>query len=488
MPRKSSTLDEAVMLIQILTRIPKGRLITAQQLKQELDAAGIPIQIRTLQRYLKTMASTDVFGIDCDMRSRPYGYKQSTAGGTLLSQQMSVHECLLLRLAQEHMRFMIPTTLSKSLSPLFDMASQKFNETLSADSRNEEAWLKKIAVVGSSLPMMPPKISRTIFEAVSEALFRELKLEIEYDSASGKQVKSLITPLGLVQQDVRLYLVCMFDRYENVRHLALHRLTKARVTEFQADRPKDFSLDSYVNSCHFNYSDGSGRKVELSFRFTNAVTALNLNETPFNRTQRIEKLPDGSFHLSVILTDSPLIDGWIAVWKDKAGISELTRTPRHRTTGKLTCTEERFSAPSALRLRRLLAAHSPPSLRSTRGPAASTTRTAPTRAAWTRADACTTSRAATSGARIRADDATTPPAAIRAAPTPMDAATTAPDAIRDARTQADAGTTSPAATRDASPATAAATTAPDAIRAGPADGRSPAQNSRTPKSRYSVAE
>lgn len=34
-----------------------------------------------------------------------------------------------------------------------------------------------------------------------------------------------------------------------------------------------------------------------------------------------------NFHLSVILTDSPLIDGWIAVWKDKAGISELTRTP-----------------------------------------------------------------------------------------------------------------------------------------------------------------
>ena len=277
------------MPIQILTRIPKGRLITAQQLKQELDAAGIPIRIRTLQRYLKTMASTDVFGIDCDLRSRPYGNKQSTAGGTLLS--------------------------------------QKFNETLSAAPRNEKAWLKKIAVVGSSLPMMPPKISRTIFEAVSEALFRELKLEIEYDSASGKQVKSLITPLGLVQQDVRLYLVCMFDRYENVRHLALHRLTKARVTEFQAERPKDFSLDSYVNSCHFNYSDGSGRKVELSFRFTNAVTALNLNETPFNRTQRLEKLPDGSFHLSVILTDSPLIDGWIAVWKDKAGISELTRTP-----------------------------------------------------------------------------------------------------------------------------------------------------------------
>ena len=93
MPRKSSTLDEAVMLIQILTRIPKGRLITAQQLKQELDAAGIPIRIRTLQRYLKTMASTDVFGIDCDMRSRPYGYKQSTAGRSSRSRCPCTNAC-----------------------------------------------------------------------------------------------------------------------------------------------------------------------------------------------------------------------------------------------------------------------------------------------------------------------------------------------------------------------------------------------------------
>ena len=327
MSRKPTTLDEAVMLIQILTRIPRGRLITAQELQQELEAAGMPMHIRTLQRYLKTIVENDVFGIDCDMRSRPYGYKQSTSGGKLFSQQMSVHEGLLLRLAQEHMRFMIPATLSKSLSPLFDMASKKFNETFPGSSRKEEAWLKKVAVVGSSLPMMPPKISPAIFEAVSEALFRELKLEVEYVNASGKQVTSLVTPLGLVQQDVRLYLVCTFEGYENVRHLALHRLSKTRLTEFAAERPKTFSLDAYVDSRHFNYSDGSGRKVELSFRFTNAVTALNLNETPFNRTQKIEKLPDGTFRLSVILTDSPLIDGWLAVWSSMAGISELSRKP-----------------------------------------------------------------------------------------------------------------------------------------------------------------
>ncbi len=327
MPGKSSSLDEAVTLIQIITRIPKGRRITALELQQELEAAGIPIQIRTLQRYLKTIVETDVFGIECDTRARPYGYKQSTAGGKLLSQQMSVHEGLLLRLAQEHMRFMIPSTLSKSLSPMFDMASKKFNENFPGSSRKEEAWLKKVAVVGSSLPQMPPKITKSIFEAVSEALFRELKLEVEYVNSRGKHVKSIVTPLGLVQQDVRLYLVCTFENYDNVRHLALHRLSRARVTEFVAERPKDFSLDAYVDSRHFNYSDGTGGNVELSFRFTNAVTALNLQETPFNRTQKIEELPDGSFRLTVILPESRLIDGWLAVWSGPAGISELTRTP-----------------------------------------------------------------------------------------------------------------------------------------------------------------
>ena len=344
MPRKSSTLDEAVMLIQILTRIPKGRLITAQQLKQELDAAGIPIRIRTLQRYLKTMASTDVFGIDCDMRSRPYGYKQSTAGGTLLSQQMSVHECLLLRLAQEHMRFMIPTTLSKSLSPLFDMASQKFNETLSAAPRNEKAWLKKIAVVGSSLPMMPPKISRTIFEAVSEALFRELKLEIEYDSASGKQVKSLITPLGLVQQDVRLYLVCMRHRISGRASEGLFaRLLRQLVPLQLLGRlgPQGRALLPLHER-----RDGPQPQRDALQQDAKAREAPRRKLPPERHSDRLpphrrldRRLEGQGGHL-------------------RADPNARHRQ-RHRTTGLLTWTEERFSAPSALPLRRHRATRAP---------------------------------------------------------------------------------------------------------------------------------
>lgn len=325
MARKTSALDEAITLIEILQRIPKHRKVTLLEIQEGLAASGIELRTRTLQRYLKAITETPAFGIECDQRARPYGYKQGVNGMATLSHQVSVHECLLLRLAQEHMRFMIPSQLSKSLSPLFEIAQQKFNE--SSTKKREQAWLKKVAVVSNTLPMQPPKYRVPVFDNVSEALFREVKLEIEYENGQGRNVKSLVNPLGLVQQDVRLYLVCTFDGYKDVRHLALHRLKKAEATEFLADRPRKFNLDAYVNSRQFNYTDGETNKVHVSFKFDNAVTARQLSETPFNKTQKIEELGDGRFSFSVDLDDSPLIDGWLAVLKHYTTITDLVKAP-----------------------------------------------------------------------------------------------------------------------------------------------------------------
>ena len=67
------------------------------------------------------------------------------------------------------------------------------------------------------------KVLPRIFDAVSEALYSEKKLRIEYTNMNGKTTSAVISPLALVQQDVRLYLICQFDHFDNVVHLALHR-------------------------------------------------------------------------------------------------------------------------------------------------------------------------------------------------------------------------------------------------------------------------
>lgn len=325
MARSTSALDEAITIIEILQRIPKHRKVTLSEIQEGLAASGIELRTRTLQRYLKAITETPALGIECDQRARPYGYKQGVNGMATLSHQVSVHECLLLRLAQEHMRFMIPNQLSKSLSPLFDVAQQKFHED--SNKKAEKAWLKKVAVVGNTLPMQPPKYRTHVFDNVSEALFREVKLEIEYENGQGHTSKSLVNPLGLVQQDVRLYLVCTFDGYQDVRHLALHRIKKATVTEWIGQRPRAFSLDEYITSRQFNYTDGETRKVMLTFKFDNSVTARQLSETPFNQTQKIEALDNGLFAFSVELDDSPLIDGWLAVLKHYTTITDFVKAP-----------------------------------------------------------------------------------------------------------------------------------------------------------------
>ena len=171
--------------------------------------------------------------------------------------------------------------------------------------------------------MMPPKILERIFNAVSEALYRDVMLHVKFENSRGEQNEADVSPLGLVQQEQRLYLVCQFAGYDNYRHLALHRISEARVLDFPAVRPRDFSLDKYISERHFNYSNG--RRVRLILEFTSPETARNLSETPFNTTQKLQKLPDGAWRLEADMDDTVLLDGWIAGWREKAGIRKVEK-------------------------------------------------------------------------------------------------------------------------------------------------------------------
>lgn len=93
--------------------------------------------------------------------------------------------------------------------------------------------------------------------------------------------------------------------------------------DFPAVRPRNFSLDKYISERHFNYSNG--RRVRLILEFTSPETARNLSETPFNRTQKLQKLPDGAWRLEADMDDTVLLDGWIAGWREKAGIRKVEK-------------------------------------------------------------------------------------------------------------------------------------------------------------------
>lgn len=323
MPRKDTAAQDALTILAILKRIPRTHWITTTELRQLLAESGREIAPRRMQRMMKELVDEEEFGVEIDARSKPFAYRRRTPNANLSVTKLSPQVSLLIRMAEEYLKHQLPATVVKSLDYLFEEAQLSLNEA--GETSRAVKWLKKVAIVPDSVPMLPPTLKPRIFEAVSEALYRESKLEIDYVNHRNETRHAVVSPLGLVQQAYRIYLVCRFDGYDNVRHLALHRVQRAAVLDFAAERPKSFALDAYVASRHFNYSNG--KKVRLEIEFESDVMAKNLTETPFNRTQKLERLPDGVWRLQAVLDDTALLDGWIAAWSKGGKIRGAKKTP-----------------------------------------------------------------------------------------------------------------------------------------------------------------
>ena len=323
MARTATGVTDALIIIEILKRIPRSSKISAKEIQAGLKAVGFDLRTRRLQRILTSIVESKRLGIEVDNSSRPYGYRKSVPQPDLDTTSIGPNEALLLRLSEEYLKNQLPRPLMMALEPSFLQAKEVFSECSALGK--ERAWMQKVAIASSTLPMMPPHINKNIFDAVTEALYRDAKLEVTYENSQGAQSTHTISPLGLVQQDARLYLVCQFDGFDNYRHLALHRIRKLQILDEKAVRSRNFSLKAYIRSRHFNYSNGE--KVKLTVQFSNPVFAKNMEETPFNRTQTLTKKANGTWLLTAELDDSPAIDGWLATWKEDGGISHWDKKP-----------------------------------------------------------------------------------------------------------------------------------------------------------------
>mgnify|MGYP004700633603 FL=1 len=313
MANTGSSVSDSLLLLTVLKRIPHNRWISTVALMNELAEAGTPIPARRLQRVLQRLCSSEEFSVVRDTRAKPYGYRRMNPKSDLGGTRLKPEECVVLRLAEEQMKYLLPTAVMESLRPLFDRARETMKESPVGDTA--AGWLKKVATVPGKLPVMPAKILPRIFSSVSKALWNNTKLDIEYENSAGDVKTGTVSPLGLVQQDERTYLVCVFEGFKDVRHLALHRLRSAKALPFVADRPDDFELDAYVAVRHFNFSNGE--KVCLVLESDDGYLKRYLTETPFNPTQQLTELTDGFWRCEAVLDDSPLIDAWAAMWGEE---------------------------------------------------------------------------------------------------------------------------------------------------------------------------
>ena len=322
-PRKSAK-DQTIDYLRILGKLSLKSWRSCRDIRRSLADDGVDISKQKLQRALKAMRDIPAFDIEVTDRSIPYGYRLGK-NSPFAQREFSPQEILLLSLSHAYLRFQLPAKCLESLEQFFDQAERQLKSR--TQLKSVSSWGRKVAVVPNQLPFIPPRITNRILKEVTDALYSDRVLALTYQAAesSGKSRAGEISvlPLGLVQQDVRIYLVCQYEGSGEFRHLALHRIQTARMTARAFVPPSWFVLDDYIRSRHFNYSRGG--RVRLSFETAKEKTVRNLSETPFNESQTIEAIGAGRWLITAEMPDSRLIDGWLAMWSEESGIENLRR-------------------------------------------------------------------------------------------------------------------------------------------------------------------
>jgi predicted DNA-binding transcriptional regulator YafY len=309
MATRPDTLNTTALAIELLRRIPRNRKITAAELHEQLQHAGHGRDVRTIQRQLEMLC--EHFDIECDNRSKPYGYSWKPKSGGLSLPILSEQESLLLSLAEQHLHHLLPAGVMKSMDGFFEQARRNLSPTTAG--KPSQQWLKKVRVASSTQPTLPPKIEDGVFDSVSSALYANLWLEVEYRNATGKSTSAEVMPLGLAQQGVRLYLVCRYKGYAEERILALHRMIAASATTQTFERPTDFNLEQYEADGRLGF--GSGKRVQLAFCIE-PETGLQVLESPLAPDQRVAAFAD-RLEVTAVVVETVQLHRWLLGFGDK---------------------------------------------------------------------------------------------------------------------------------------------------------------------------
>ena len=317
MARSGDPFETLLLSLELLRRIPRGRKITAKQLHQQLADAGFERDLRSIQRLLESLSQH--LDIEKDDRNKPYGYRWMEKAKPLAVPNLTPQESLLLQLAEEQLRNLLPQKVMKSMEGFFTQARRNLGSDSTA--KLEREWASKVRVVATTQPLLPPKIATGVLDAVSEALYNNHWLKISYQNADGWRMQKQIMPLGLVQQGVSLYLVCRFEGFDDNRNLALHRIQSAEVSTLSFTRPA-FDLKQYDADGHFGFGDG--QRVQLSFRITRAA-GNHLLETPLSQDQQAEDKGD-YLDITATVVDSLMLQWWLNGFGD-----DVSRVRREKT-------------------------------------------------------------------------------------------------------------------------------------------------------------
>lgn len=302
----------------MLRRIPRyPRKISTAELEASLDAAGYSTSRRTIQRDLDKLSVE--FPLITD-GNKPSGWSWQADAEIFDVPGMETSTALTFRMVDTYLSRLLPKGCLAALTPHLRRADAQLREM---EGGGLKSWPDKVRIVQRSQTLQPPVVAADIMATVYEALFHDRQFLGVYCSRGVKKIQEfVVNPLGLIFSDPVIYLVATLWEYPDVRLLALHRFTSARLLMDGCRRPADFDLDTYLKggAVEFPVTGGEGM-VKLVFRMA-ADVAAHLQESPLAPDQRVGKEQDGFVKVTATVVDTHQLRWWLLGFGDKVEVLE----------------------------------------------------------------------------------------------------------------------------------------------------------------------
>lgn len=316
---KQDTPDTLARQWTMLRAIPRApNRITTGELAERLADEGHFVSRRTIERDLQALSTR--FPLALDDRSKPFGWSWARDANFAFTPALLPAQAVALLLARSHLLGLLPASLNKELEPIFQAAQKSLGGSSWRD------WHRRTAVIPSFFQPRPPRIAPAILETVQRALARRRVLELRYrDKASGATHPRTAHPLAILVRGPVTYLVATLFDYEDVRHLALHRITSASESATPCREPPDFDLSHHV--AHEGAHLQSRGQVQFEALFETAA-ALHLRETPMSADQSWTPINEEWVRVTATVIDDLQFRWWLLAF---GGQLEVLRPPELRS-------------------------------------------------------------------------------------------------------------------------------------------------------------
>lgn len=303
MSRSVDTLYRQWLMLSKIPRYP--RRITVAELKSMLSGEGYEIDIRTIQRDLIKLTLSFPLSNDIEGRKQYWYWIENAATQDLPG--MDPVTALAFQMAESYLSPMLPQATLTLLMPYFSRAK----EVLEKGTSRLKHWPKKVAMIGRGPLLIKPVIKPEVQYVIYQALSEEKQLRAFYKKRHVKIASEyLIHPLGIVNKQGVIYLVCTLWGYTDIKQFALHRFDSAELLDGSAKNLDAFNLASYVQEDHQFAYPLSSEPIQLKV-LLEPEAAEHLYETPLAKDQVLTLHPDKRVLLEASIKDSHELRWWL---------------------------------------------------------------------------------------------------------------------------------------------------------------------------------